>query len=243
MQGNSRSLIEVQDSGITFEGAPQRKIMPKVERETGRGNENHGTSPTPTLPESGGDTTNRLRKRIGDSAIPRRGIHLNRLVKENTNLLDNGLLAVGSDFDDAHVRAAAFRGWHSADAGVHAGSAAEKSPPQHSHPGPLATPLIHSVSIDPMWSCVRSDWPVGLCRCRCDGEGRGPKRDRWVDEHDHRAALGSRLEVMAGADTSSGEVDGRDPSWARVPWQCVSRRGDGDRTVRKRARLSRLWLG
>jgi hypothetical protein len=117
------------------------------------------------------------------------------------------------------VRAAAFRGWHSADAGAHAvGSAAEKSPPQHSHPGPLATPLIHPVSIDLMrGSCIRSDWPVGPCRCRHDGEGHGRVRDRSAGEHDHRAVLGSRLGVTAGADTSSDEGDGRDPSWGVCP--------------------------
>lgn len=54
MQGNVRYLIKVQKPGIAFECAPQRKTLPKVERGTGRGDENHGTSPTPTLPESGG---------------------------------------------------------------------------------------------------------------------------------------------------------------------------------------------
>jgi hypothetical protein len=150
---------------------------------------------------------------------------LNRQAKENTNLLDNELPEVGSDFGDAHVRAAAFRGWHSADAGAHAGSAVEKSPPQHSHPGPLATLLIHPVSIDLMrGSCIRSDWPVGPCRCRRDGEGHGRARDRWAGEYDHRAVLGNRLEVMAGADTNSDEADGRDPSWARALAMCVEAR-------------------
>ena len=72
------------------------------------------------------------------------------IARKSTHLLDVDHPEVESGFGDAHVRAAAFQGWHSSGAGALAGSAAEKLPPQHSRPGPLAIPVTRPVGIDVM---------------------------------------------------------------------------------------------